>query len=164
MRFEKRYISHERCEEINRMNIICPWSSEVNKMNEKGSKYIASEDESIIYGTAFLPSPLDLASNLDKDLKDYCLLVVNNEFFLHSLELVSYKKEMINDVLHVYKSFELPDDEKINDRDDKDAVPALINFLNYHLFCHNKRKVSKQVLIYNGREYTGEGVGEYVGT
>ena len=162
MRFERRYISHERCEEINRMEIVCPWNNDVFRMNEKGCKYITNEDESIIYGMAFIPNPLDLACETKIDYRDYCFLVIGNEFFLHSLELVSYKKEMINDVLHVYKTFELPNDEKINGRDDKDTVPALINFLNQALFCHNKRKVSKQTLIYNGKEYTGEGVGEYI--
>ena len=163
MRFERRYISHERCEEINNMHIVCPWSNEVYKMNEKGSKYITNEDESIIYEMAFFPSPLDMASNTNKDYRDYCFLVVNDEYFLHSLLPASYKKETIDDVLHIYTSFVLPDDEKINQRDDKDQILNLINFLNYNLFHHNKRIVSKQKLIYNHKEYTGEGVGEYIG-
>lgn len=153
MKFTEKPISHERCEQINNMNILCPWSGEVFKMHEDGYKYLANEDESIIYGAAFLPNPQDMAYDSATDYKDYYFLIMDNEYFLHALKLVSYKKEKINDILHVYKSFELPNDEKINKREDKEDVLFLINYLYSHYFSQGKNKKLKQVLIYNGKEY-----------
>ena len=162
MRFEAKYISHERCEEINKMNIVCPWSSEVFKMDEKGSKYIANEDESIIYGAAFLPHPQDLTYESDIDYRNYYFLIKENQYFLHALNMVSQNTETKDGVLHVYETYELSDDEKINSSNDRDYILDLIDFLYFHYFSRNGKMEYKQVLIYNGREYTGEGVGEYI--
>lgn len=161
MKFCEKYISHDRCEEINNMDIVCPWSNEVFKMNEKGSKYLSNEDESIIYGLAFLPHPQDLEYESKIDYKNYYFLIKGDEYYLHALKLVSQETETIDGVLHVYEKYELPDDEKINNADDKEYILGLINFMYFHYFSRNKKWVYKQVLIYNGKEYTGEGVGEY---
>ena len=126
MRFERRYISHERCEEINRMNIVCPWSNEVFRM-EEDEDFITNEDESIIYGMAFSPRPQEMAY---VDHKYYYLLVKGAQYFLHALKLVSQKTEKIDGVLHVSEILELPDDEKINSAEDKDHIIDLINFLH----------------------------------
>ena len=159
MRFSERPISHERCEEINRMEIVCPWNTDVFRMNEKGSRYITNEDESIIYAAAFSPRPQELAYD---DHGYYYLLVKGDRYFLHAPKLVSQKTEKIDGVLHVSEILELPDDEKINSAEDKDHIIDLINFLYFHNFYHDKRWVFKQTMIYNGKEYTGEGVGEYI--
>ena len=161
MRFSERPISHERCEEINRMEIVCPWSNDVFKMKEN-EDYITNEDESIIYGMAFIPKPFDLVLETTIDYRDYFFLVIGNEYFLHSPRFVSREKEIIDDVIHISDTYKLPDDEKINSAEDKDHIIDLINFLYFHNFYHDKRWVFKQTMIYNGKEYTGEGLGEYI--
>lgn len=162
MRFEKRFISHARCEEINRMNIVCPWDKTVFKMNEEGCKYLTNEDESIIYGRAFMPYAQDRGATSPEIYRDYFFLVVNDEYFLHTLYTIDITEDESGDVMKVSERCELPDDEKINARDDKDTIIGLINFLNFHQFYHDPKMIAKQTLIYNGTEYSAEGVGEYV--
>lgn len=161
MVFKEKYISPERCEEIDNMNITCPWSSDVLKLSEKNRKYITNEDESIIYGTAFVPSPFDLACDYGKNYKDYYFMIVGNEYFLHALRQIDYKKETIDGVLHVCNTYELPDDEKINKREDKEYILDLLNFLSVHHSYCGDTEIARQILIYNGKKYTGEGIGEF---
>ena len=151
MEFEKRFISHERCEEINAMNITCPWDKTVFKMKEEGCKYLTNEDESIIYGRAFMP----YAQDDGEDRRDYFFLVIENEYFLHTLYTLSVTEDETGDILKVHETMELPNDEKINQRSDKDTIVELINFLNFHQYFHSPYMKAEQTVIYNGTEYSG---------
>lgn len=82
---EYKTISPERCEEINRMKIPCPWGGYegVYKpyfiMEAEGHKYYSNDDESIILTLAFYPKHDDIDIGL---YNDTYLLVKDKKYYL----------------------------------------------------------------------------------
>ena len=80
MKYDYRYISTERCQEINNMKIpspLPPYYPEFFVMESEGKKYFSSEDENLIFTAAFIPIPADR-----EFYQEYYLLIKDNEYFI----------------------------------------------------------------------------------
>ena len=170
---DKRWISYERCEEINRMKIPCPWGGyeDVYKpyyiMNEKGSQYYSSEDESIILGRAFTPRHDDR----DREgRQDTYFLIKGKEYYLftfvapHNAPPREAKKlgEMILEVCPPIKGtwnifyvkcvVEIGPNIKIDSSSDKQNILRIIK--DYEIFKANNfaNEVYDVTVLYRGKE------------
>lgn len=87
---EEKTISPERCEEINRMKIPCPWGGykDVYKpyfiMDAEGHEYYSNDDESIILDLAFFPKHDDIDIGR---YNDTYLLVKDKKYYLFNFVL-----------------------------------------------------------------------------
>lgn len=120
MKYDYRYISTERCQEINNMKIpspLSPYYPEFFVMESEGKKYFSSEDENLIFTAAFIPIPADR-----EFYQEHYLLIKDNEYFIFNYKRVSNETVKIDNTIYADIVIEILPNDKIDNCNKKDEI------------------------------------------
>lgn len=125
MKYDYRYISTERCQEINNMKIpspLPPYYPEFFVMESEGKKYFSSEDENLIFTAAFIPIPADR-----EFYQEYYLLIKDNGYFIFNYKRLSNETVKIDNTIYADIVIEILPNDKIDNCNEKDEVLHIIS-------------------------------------
>ena len=150
MKYDYRYISTERCQEINNMKIpspLPPYYPEFFVMESEGKKYFSSEDENLIFTAAFIPIPADR-----EFYQEHYLLIKDNGYFIFNYKRLSNETVKIDNAIYADIVFEILPNDKIDNCNEKDEVLHIISEMIKKSNVSHFNIIIREKILYKGKE------------
>ena len=150
MKYDDRYISTERCQEINNMKIpspLPPYYPEFFVMESEGKKYFSSEDENLIFTAAFIPIPADR-----EFYQEYYLLIKDNGYFIFNYKRLSNETVKIDNTIYADIVIEILPNDKIDNCNEKDEVLHTISEMIKKSNVSHFNIIICEKILYKGKE------------
>ena len=150
MKYDYRYISTERCQEINNMKIpspLPPYYPEFFVMESERKKYFSSEDENLIFTAAFIPIPADR-----EFYQEHYLLIKDNEYFIFNYKRLSNETVKIDNTIYADIVIEILPNDKIDNCNEKDEVLHIIREMIKKSNVSHFNIIIREKILYKGKE------------